>query len=77
MLSAQELATWLDVSGTFSRHATASSKTQVDGRTGIVFFLNGWGSTDHIDVWDGAALKGGDASFFDVDYDALWFWEIY
>lgn len=29
------------------------------GRRGIIFIRNGWGSTDHIDVWDGEHMKGG------------------
>lgn len=77
VLAAQELANWIAASGTFPAHTTAISEAEVDGRTGIIFFLNGWGTTDHIDVWNGTTLKGGSPDYFDTDYDALWFWEIY
>jgi len=77
VLAAQELANWIDASGIFPSHTTAISEAEVGGRTGIIFFLNGWGTTDHIDVWNGTALKGGSPDYFDTDYDALWFWEIY
>jgi hypothetical protein len=72
-----QLATWLDENSTIPIHMPAKSKEEVKGKTGIIFFLNGWGPTDHIDVWDGESLKGGDDSYFDVDYEELWFWEVY
>ncbi|WP_218919241.1 hypothetical protein [Shewanella japonica] len=37
--------------------------------------MNGWGSTVHIDLWDGEDLKGGDADWLNLG-DQLWFWEI-
>ncbi len=47
-------------------------------RNGMVFIRNGWGTTDHIDVWKGNAvsgtLKGGDASYLSRG-DEVWFWE--
>jgi len=30
-----------------------------EGKKGIVFIKNEWGPTDHIDVWNGAMMKGG------------------
>jgi Type VI secretion system (T6SS), amidase effector protein 4 len=44
---------------------------------GMIFIMNGWGSTDHIDVWFGngstGALKGGDVSYFAVG-EEVWLW---
>jgi Type VI secretion system (T6SS), amidase effector protein 4 len=44
---------------------------------GMIFIMNGWGSTDHIDVWQGngstGTLKGGDSSYFAVG-EQIWFW---
>jgi len=50
-----------------------------NNRNGMVFIMNGWGNTDHIDVWNGGALqlKGASNS---ADYRSrgqqVWFWEI-
>lgn len=58
-----------------------SIKKNIDSfknRKGMVFIRNGWGSTDHIDVWKGNAasgtLKGGEASYLSKG-DEVWFWE--
>jgi hypothetical protein len=50
---------------------------KLKGRKGMIFIKNGWGPTDHIDVWDGAIneLRGGDATYFSKG-TAIWFWEI-
>ena len=34
----------------------------------------GWGSTDHIDLWDGEFMLAGDTSYLSKG-DELWFWE--
>jgi len=47
------------------------------GRSGLIFFRDGWGTTDHIDVWDGEALVGGFPSYFESDFKELWFWDLY
>lgn len=41
------------------------------GKKGMVFIMNGWGNTDHIDIWDGnlMRLKG---SANTVDYRKAW-----
>ncbi len=46
-------------------------------RKGMIFIHNGWGATDHIDLWDGYTrdLKGGLPDFFSRGV-AVWFWEI-
>jgi hypothetical protein len=47
-------------------------------RNGMIFIMNGWGTTDHIDVWrgDGSSgdLKGGYTSYFGLGTE-IWFWE--
>ncbi len=47
-------------------------------RNGMIFIMNGWGSTDHIDLWRGNGskgdMKGGDPSYFSVGAQ-IWFWE--
>lgn len=36
--------------------------------------MNGWGTTDHIDVWNGKTMKGGSADWVNKG-DEVWFWE--
>ncbi|AUP76835.1 hypothetical protein CWS02_17740 [Enterobacter sp. EA-1] len=80
MCCAQELAT-----GLLGRHdlvgkaVKKKSVTQSDyaGKKGIVFIQDGWGSTDHIDVWDGSKMlmKGGSPDYFALGKE-VWFWEL-
>ncbi|WBT56759.1 type VI secretion system amidase effector protein Tae4 [Kosakonia oryzendophytica] len=80
VLRAQELATWLlgrhDLVG---KAVKKKSVTQSDyaGKKGIVFIQDGWGSTDHIDVWDGSKMlmKGGSPDYFALGKE-VWFWEL-
>lgn len=46
-------------------------------RNGLIFIYNGWGPTDHIDLWNGhrRELRAGLRSFFGRG-KAIWFWEI-
>lgn len=46
-------------------------------RKGMIFIKDGWGTTDHIDVWDGvkSELKGGYKTYFSKG-TAVWFWEL-
>lgn len=48
-------------------------------RNGMIFIENGWGSTDHIDLWRGdgvsGELRGGLRSYFAVG-KKIYFWEI-
>ncbi|MCK5902425.1 MAG: hypothetical protein KAG28_04685 [Cocleimonas sp.] len=78
VLAAQELANWLRTqNGIFGARHIYYSKDDIVGRTGVIFFRDGWDTTDHIDVWNGAALAGGFDSYFDSDFKDLWFWDVY
>lgn len=78
VLAAQELANWIkSQTNTFGSRHIVHSKEELLGRTGIVFFRDGWGATDHIDVWDGESLVGGFPSYFNSDFKELWFWDMY
>lgn len=47
-------------------------------KSGMIFIMNGWESTDHIDVWKGngrtGELKGGWPRYFAVG-EQVWLWE--
>jgi len=49
-------------------------------RQGMVFIMNGWGTTDHIDLWDGRTLglRGAPdlASHYRLRGQQVWFWEL-
>jgi hypothetical protein len=80
ILAAQELANWLETQTSVvgkpeKKKNVTSGHYDYGGRKGIVFIQNGWGSTDHIDVWDGASMKGGDTSYFSLGKE-VWFWEL-
>ena len=78
ILAAQELANWIKSQpSTFGERSVVHSQDEIMGRSGIIFFRDGWGTTDHIDVWDGEALVGGFPSYFDASFKDLWFWDIY
>lgn len=78
VLAAQELANWIKSQPTiFGQRSIVHNKDEILGRSGILFFRDGWGTTDHIDVWDGQNLVGGFPSYFDSDFKELWFWDIY
>ena len=78
ILAAQELANWIKSEpSTFGSREVLQSKEQILGRSGVIFFKDGWGTTDHIDVWDGESLVGGFPSYFESDYKELWFWDLY
>ena len=55
-----------------------SNMEELRNKKGMIFIMNGWGSTDHIDFWKGdgktGMLKGGDASYFGVGQQ-VWLWE--
>ena len=86
VLRARELADWLKSKGTIGTYKRyIRSKHELEYGTldhtafqefkGIVFINNGWGNTDHIDVWDGKDMKGGDIEYF-TRGDEVWFWEM-
>lgn len=84
ILRAQELAYWID------KHPSIFGNKKVFTRKkfpklhhsdfwkmkGIIFIQNGWGPTDHIDIWNGSEMKGGETNYIDRNFDAIWFWEL-
>jgi hypothetical protein len=78
ILAAQELANWIKtkklVFGNAEIHKRVTSN-DFKGRKGIVFIRNGWGPTDHIDLWNGVAMKGGFPNYFSRGKE-VWFWEL-
>jgi len=78
VLAAQELANWIKSQrSTFGSRSIVHSKEEILGRGGVIFFRDGWGTTDHIDVWDGQSLVGGFPDYFESDFKELWFWDVY
>ncbi|CAD7853387.1 MAG: hypothetical protein [Olavius algarvensis Gamma 1 endosymbiont] len=51
---------------------------ELKDRKGMIFIMNGWGNTDHIDIWKGngvtGILKGGFTRYFTVGAE-VWFWD--
>lgn len=74
ILAAQELASWIDRKNIFGKYKKIIPNNYPK-ESGIVFIKNGWGHTDHIDVWNGSALKGGDSSFLPLG-EEVWFWKV-
>lgn len=87
ILAAHELAKWINAnpaifgvrkllkSDSERKSIVAGSQGMSDpGKKGIVYIDNGWGTTDHIDLWDGAYMRAGDVSYLSRG-TALWFWE--
>ena len=79
ILRAQELAKWMigqtATFGAVQKHLTEVSSAEFVGKTGIVFIKDGWGSTDHIDLWNGSRLMGGEPSYFARGKE-VWFWTL-
>lgn len=44
-------------------------------RKGILFIQNGWGPTDHIDLWNGNIIKNGSLGYFNKGV-SIWFWDL-
>ncbi|GAA0781777.1 hypothetical protein GCM10009077_28800 [Roseibium denhamense] len=78
ILRAEELAEWIAARprtfGTRSVHQRASA-SDFDNKKGIVFIKDGWGAGDHIDVWNGRSMKGGQLDWFARGVE-VWFWEL-
>lgn len=78
ILRAQELANWIA-----KNQSTFGSVAKYEGVTsanfflmqGLVFFKDGWGPTDHIDLWNGFSLKAGHDDYFSLAKE-VWFWEL-
>lgn len=79
ILRAQELANWLVRQtarvGVAKKHTKTVTSADFCGKKGLVFIKGGWGPTDHIDVWNGSALKGGSLDYFSRGKEA-WCWEL-
>lgn len=39
------------------------------------FFKDGWGATDHIDIWNGHEMKAGYDNYFSLAKE-VWFWDL-
>ncbi|WP_081413900.1 type VI secretion system amidase effector protein Tae4 [Chryseobacterium daeguense] len=84
ILRAQELATWMHKHPEIFGHRKLFTKkeypklnhTDFWKMKGIIFFEDGWGPTDHIDIWNGSELKGGDNDYFNVNYKSIWFFQL-
>ncbi|MDH6254357.1 hypothetical protein M2347_004084 [Chryseobacterium sp. H1D6B] len=81
-LRAQELADWLhmhpEIFGNrlkLERKKYPKMNYKSFKHKGIIFIKNGWGPTDHIDLWDGVSLKGGTADYFNYGAE-IWFWAL-
>lgn len=78
ILRAQELANWLagqvGLVGRVARNDDATAAAYAN-RTGIIFVKNGWGPTDHIDVWNGVRMKAGEADWIGLG-EEVWFWAL-
>lgn len=58
-----------------------SNLSQLGGKSGVIFIQNGWGPTDHIDLWNGTGLIGGgvdtsgNQTFLSKGVQ-IWFWRL-
>jgi hypothetical protein len=83
ILRAQELADWIaKKQGLFGEKKVYKRKDQPKmshadfaGKKGVVFIRDGWGPTDHIDLWNGYELKGGDSPYLSKGTE-IWFWRL-
>lgn len=49
------------------------------GKKGMVFIMNGWGRTDHIDLWDGTTMQmkgSSDTADYRKRGKQVWFWQL-
>ena len=79
ILRAQELANWMTTQtvtfGNVTKYTTKVTSGDFAAKTGLVFIKDGWGATDHIDVWNGTSMKAGDSSYFALGKQ-VWFWPL-
>ena len=75
ILAAQELANWIDKNPALFGTKQIIKPDHYPNQSGIIFIQNGWGTTDHIDVWDGTELKGGSPDYTTKGKE-VWFWKI-
>lgn len=85
ILAAQELADALDHYSRLHwlkralklKGSLHTNRSQLGSQKGIIFIQNGWGATDHIDLWDGTSRKfRGGGSTFDLVGQHIWFWQL-
>ncbi|KGE13166.1 T6SS effector amidase Tae4 family protein [Sphingobacterium deserti] len=82
-LRAQELANWFKQSGLFGKtniyeRATLNklgTRAVFSNRKGIIFIEDGWGPTDHIDLWNGQFIKNGGSDYLEKGV-RIWFWDV-
>jgi hypothetical protein len=56
-----------------------SNLAEFTNNKGVVFIRNGWGATDHIDLWDGVRklMRGSsDTADYMARGDQVWFWKM-
>jgi len=84
ILRAQELANWMsEHPEIFGNKITYDRKkypklnhSDFWKMKGIIFFQDGWGPTDHIDIWNSSQMKGGENSYFTSNWKEIWFWQL-
>ena len=87
-LRVPQMTAWLQTpSANFVPKAKVSKRTKAtpqksyqdfSGRRGIVALYDFWGPTldgDHIDLWNGSMMAGGDTDYFAASRE-IWFWEM-
>jgi len=79
---AQALANWIETKsgefGVVKKYSNDKWREIKNAQKGIVLIVDFWGNPqtgDHIDLWDGASMKGGSPEYFDKA-KKIWFWEI-
>jgi len=78
ILSAEQMAKWMHANiGVFGQKKILKKDrlTTLKDKKGFIFIFNGWGSGDHIDLWNGTELRAGAKDWLERG-DELWFWEI-
>lgn len=78
ILAAQEFANWLRKNISDYGEAEILRENRRDAlrnNQGILFIVDGWSSTDHIDLWNGTELRGGSDDYLDRGRE-LWFWRL-
>ena len=84
ILRAQELADWIHIHPEIFGHRKLYEKKKYPKLNhsdfwkmkGIIFFKDGWGATDHIDVWNSSEMKGGETEYFLSSWKEIWFWQL-
>lgn len=75
-IRAQELANRLKKEwGSPSVLSGTKAEMQLTNKKGVIFIMDAWGNTDHIDVWDSNRI-GSDINVPFNMAKEIWFWEI-